>query len=39
MISVEKEDFGTFLMINIPWIDGRKGIGLGNVDSYKLEKI
>jgi len=39
MISVEKEDFGTFLMINIPWVDGRKGIGLGNANSNKLEKI
>jgi len=29
MIELERYDYGTFLMVDLPWTESRKGIGLG----------
>ena len=36
MISLESKEYGTFLMLNLPWTEGKKGLGFGNFE--KLEK-
>jgi hypothetical protein len=32
MISLEKKEYGRFLMFNFPWMDHRKGIGIADVN-------
>lgn len=37
MIKLVKNKLGKFLMINLPWMNSKKGVGIGNFD--KLEKV
>lgn len=37
MIALERKDYGTFVMIDLSFMDHRKGIGIGNPEY--LEKI
>lgn len=39
MIELERYDYGTFLMVDLPWTDGRKGIGFGHTSSEKISEI
>lgn len=39
MIRLDREDYGTFLMLDLPWKEGRKGIYIGKTSSEALEKI
>lgn len=37
MIALERKDYGTFVMIKFPFMNHRKGIGLGNIEY--LDKV
>lgn len=37
MMALERKKYGTFIMLNLPFMNHRKGIGLGNLEY--LEKV
>jgi hypothetical protein len=39
MIDLERHEYGTFLLIDLPWTEGRKGIGLGDTSSEALTEF
>jgi len=39
MIQIKNSQAGKFLMLNLPFKDNKVGIGIGNFDQKKVEKI